>query len=852
MKKKSAKSRSRTPSAEKKRTPEENEPPPEDPLPPPIDAQKLTLSDQEVLDVDLELTPTRILPDGTVEGIPFVPDDASSDAEEEGDMEEGGAQTLNHKMMSKALSNLTCSADGSKITFLNLSLPGFGIRDVSILKEYIHLQKVELQYNNISDLSPLSAIKYLIELDVSHNEIENLLDFEPPFNLRVANFSHNEISEIPDISQFPFIQTLNLDHNHITCIKGLEKCKSLQTLCLAYNRIENISGLDNLKISFLSLGHNSILEISGIETLKRLQAIDLSGNRIASLSGLENHDLLSDIDLEDNQIGNIDEIEHITKLELLRKLNLMRNPIGTLEEYRLHVLFRVPQLVELDHYHVKVEEKISAVNLFDSPPELQATLDHITHTVYNFLQPKKIYECTLPNITMPYPMLVLTGPQASGKSELCHRLVQEFPDFFGYGISHTTRVAGQNEMDGKDYYFISKDEFHNLVRQGCFIQTCKIGDAYYGLSMDAIENVAKEGLACVVHMEIEGVRTLKNTHFEPRYVLIMPFDPDVHEQKLMENGNVTEVEIQQISKSRANMYKDINQDNPGYFDMTINGDKLAEAYDRLRQLVMDYLGMSEATDFLTPTNQPTQLSTTALKDDTTTQHTNTSGNMRRTWSRPSFIVDSTAGSNDALSSKQATKSVKTPVEEASIRRRESAAKEAIEGTPYGGHFDYFPRPMVPMTAPAILEGSPLTQAASMYQDPSFVASTLYPIAGTNLKLGDIDSSSDTSSDTARDSTSSLSGLSSARDFSEADDNPIEKNKGGGIKVPGLPTLSSTDFANEPLDLSALSDALESFKGSLEGATSPHVVTPLTPRPFESETLNTKPVLPPINPQVLTT
>lgn len=65
---------------------------------------------------------------------------------------------------------------------------------------------------------------------------------------------------------------------------------------------------------------------------------------------------------------------------------------------------------------------------------------------------------------MPYPMLVLTGPQASGKRELCHRLVQEFPDFFGYGVSHTTKMKGPNEVDMKDYIFTSKEDFHNLVR----------------------------------------------------------------------------------------------------------------------------------------------------------------------------------------------------------------------------------------------------------------------------------------------------------------------------------------------------------------------------------------------------
>lgn len=74
-------------------------------------------------------------------------------------------------------------------------------------------------------------------------------------------------------------------------------------------------------------GHNSILEIEGIETLHRLQSLDLSGNRIASMAGLDNHSVLSEIDLEDNEITGIDELKHIMGLDLLRKLNLMRNPV---------------------------------------------------------------------------------------------------------------------------------------------------------------------------------------------------------------------------------------------------------------------------------------------------------------------------------------------------------------------------------------------------------------------------------------------------------------------------------------------------------------------------------------------
>ena len=60
--------------------------------------------------------------------------------------------------------------------------------------------------------------------------------------------------------------------------------------------------------------------------------------------------------------------------------------------------------------------------------------------------------------------------------------------------------------------------------QGKFLQTYAYHGELFGLTIDAIETVAKEGLACVVHMELEGVLTLKNTYFEPRYVLVMPLD----------------------------------------------------------------------------------------------------------------------------------------------------------------------------------------------------------------------------------------------------------------------------------------------------------------------------------------
>ncbi|XP_076801959.1 leucine-rich repeat and guanylate kinase domain-containing protein-like [Clavelina lepadiformis] len=783
-----------------------------------IDGQMMTLSDSNILNTN-QITGYKNKGDSL-----FIPDDASSillEDEEEGMIK---VAVLTQEIVVDSLSNVGCSACGTKQVFLNLSLPGFGLQDISLLQKYIYLQKLNLSYNSLSELSALNCMRYLIELDVSHNELTSLLDFQPPFGLQEANFSHNLIESMTDLSAYDHLVKLNLDHNNIVAISGLKDCRSLLHLTLSHNNIEEIGGLDKLKIRHLNLSYNQLTQIENLDTVLELQELDLSGNSIFGLIGLTSSSRLYSLNLEGNQVSSLSEIQHIDSTTTLRILNFLKNPIVNEEEYRKSVIFAMQQLSELDHQVVTVEEKVAAVNLFDPPAEVQAALDHITHTVYRFLQPSKIYESTLPSIEMPYPMLVLTGPQACGKRELARRLAQEFPDYFGFGISHTTRVPYPGEQDGKDYHFVTPDHFQILVRQGCFVQTFKHDGCLYGLTLDAVESVAKEGLACVVHMEINGIRTLKNTYFEPRFVLLLPVSSEAHRERMVERGVYTEAQVNYVTQQRKAMYQEVNQEHPGFFDMVINSDKLGEAYDRLRQLVMDYLGTTDLTNVEGESVQP-RLSTTENKDESSTHHTTMSAH-RRTWSRPSFQGES-ATTNDLNSANNKAKleSRKTPVEEASIRRRQHAAIEAVEGFSPSVYDDLFRRPMVPMTAPGMLEGSPMAQAASMYQDPALLAA-LYPgMTNENFEVGmaqhingksntKSNSSTPDSSNRSQVASSGLSGLSSARGFSDQ-----ESGKEGKCKE----AIEPSGLSEQVLDLTALSDALESLRGSSR------TITPLAPR-----------------------
>lgn len=71
---------------------------------------------------------------------------------------------------------------------------------------------------------------------------------------------------------------------------------------------------------------------------------------------------------------------------------------------------------------------------------------------------------TLPSTEVPYPILVLVGPQGSGKKDLALKLVEEFPEYFVYGVSHTTRPMRQGEENGREYHFVTLDDFEVLLK----------------------------------------------------------------------------------------------------------------------------------------------------------------------------------------------------------------------------------------------------------------------------------------------------------------------------------------------------------------------------------------------------
>ena len=106
-------------------------------------------------------------------------------------------------------------------------------------------------------------------------------------------------------------------------------------------------------------------------------------------------------------------------------------------------------------------------------------------------------------------MFILSSPSGAGKTTLTKKLAKNNLNF-EISISHTTRKPRPNEVDGKDYYFIKKDNFNMLIKSNDFFEHAKIFDNYYGTRKEPVINSLSKGKDVLFDIDWQGTQQLKN------------------------------------------------------------------------------------------------------------------------------------------------------------------------------------------------------------------------------------------------------------------------------------------------------------------------------------------------------
>ncbi|MBE9238310.1 guanylate kinase [Anabaena aphanizomenioides LEGE 00250] len=118
-------------------------------------------------------------------------------------------------------------------------------------------------------------------------------------------------------------------------------------------------------------------------------------------------------------------------------------------------------------------------------------------------------------------LIVLTGPSGVGKGTLMQKLLQLHPELY-YSVSATTRSPRPGEINGQNYYFITRSQFEKLVAQGEFLEWAEFAGNYYGTPRAAVLEQIQSGKLVILEIELEGARQIRTSYPNALSIFILP------------------------------------------------------------------------------------------------------------------------------------------------------------------------------------------------------------------------------------------------------------------------------------------------------------------------------------------
>jgi guanylate kinase len=118
-------------------------------------------------------------------------------------------------------------------------------------------------------------------------------------------------------------------------------------------------------------------------------------------------------------------------------------------------------------------------------------------------------------------LIIISGPSGVGKSTICKRLVAQLKDAY-LSISMTTRRPGPGEQTGREYFFVSRDEFRRRIEEGAFLEYAEVFGNLYGTPRDKTEEALSAGRTVILEIDIQGGKQVKAVYPQAVMVFILP------------------------------------------------------------------------------------------------------------------------------------------------------------------------------------------------------------------------------------------------------------------------------------------------------------------------------------------
>ena len=190
-------------------------------------------------------------------------------------------------------------------------------------------------------------------------------------------------------------------------------------------------------------------------------------------------------------------------------------------------------------------------------------------------------------------LIVFSGPSGVGKGTVRREIFENSDNQFQYSVSMTTRAQRPGEVDGVDYFFRTREEFEELIRQGQMLEYAEYVGNYYGTPLTYVNETLDKGIDVFLEIEVQGALQVKKKVPDAVFIFLTPPDLDELQDRLVGRGTDSEEVIAQRierAKEEIAMMRE--------YDYAIVNDEVPLAAERVKRVIEDLLLIRCSTKYL--------------------------------------------------------------------------------------------------------------------------------------------------------------------------------------------------------------------------------------------------------------
>jgi len=176
--------------------------------------------------------------------------------------------------------------------------------------------------------------------------------------------------------------------------------------------------------------------------------------------------------------------------------------------------------------------------------------------------------------------LVVSAPSGTGKTSICREVMKMYPGI-RFSTSYTSRTPRPGEINGKDYFFVSRDEFEAMAGRGEFIEWAENYGQLYGTSVSVLDAYAEDNRDVILDVDPRGAKAFKARYPGAVFVFILPPSLEELRSRLRNRGHEDE---EALARRFGNAVAEIGEVE--WYDYIIFNDTLPEAIDLLRAIYL--------------------------------------------------------------------------------------------------------------------------------------------------------------------------------------------------------------------------------------------------------------------------